>query len=97
MDRLENLFNCVNGSSISEDLVCNGIRDCPLGDDEFVCNYMSKTACEGNKLEINCAKNEKIEIVNSNYGRLTKNICPSRIGKKTDCKEFNSVNILRKK
>jgi len=44
-----------------------------------MCSVPMAYACENEQLEINCG-NDLITILNSNFGRLSSDLCPQNIG-----------------
>jgi len=52
-------------------------------------------ACQGNVVSINCDSDSNIHIINANYGRLGKELCPDNIGTENiECVFSGTLDIV---
>ena len=56
----------------------------------------SATVCEGKSHKISCQGKQKIEITASDYGRTSKEVCPSFFNLNTNCHSENALEITKK-
>lgn len=55
----------------------------------------NEIACEGQSASISCGKGMVIKAVASNYGRLTKSICPARQMRNLKCETPNALSTVK--
>merc|ERR1712072_1036226 len=56
----------------------------------------SRTICEHERGTISCGYDETLMIIGANYGRKSRDICPSPRMRRTDCRSVESLKIVDK-